>query len=74
MLPLMLSLLLFGNVLVFASLMLSFGLFGGCTPEEQTPGEYDGYTELLGDPKFQGGINIDASVRPHRCRSRSRRC
>ena len=31
MLPLMLSLLLFANVLVFASLMLFFGLFGGCT-------------------------------------------
>ena len=30
MLPLMLSLLLFANVLVFASLMLFFGLFGGC--------------------------------------------
>lgn len=30
MLPLMLSLLLFSNVLVFASLMLFFGLIGGC--------------------------------------------
>jgi hypothetical protein len=30
MLPLMLGLLLFANVLVFASLMLFFGLFGGC--------------------------------------------
>lgn len=28
--PLMLSLLLFANVLVFASLMLFFGLIGGC--------------------------------------------
>lgn len=30
MLPLMLSLLLFANVLAFASLMLFFGLIGGC--------------------------------------------
>lgn len=30
MLPLMLCLLLFANVLVFASLMLFFGLIGGC--------------------------------------------
>lgn len=30
MLPLMLGLLLFANVLVFSSLMLFFGLFGGC--------------------------------------------
>ena len=50
------------RVLVFLlSIVFVFGLFGGCTPEEQTPGEYDGYTELLGDPKFQGGINIDAT-------------
>ena len=50
------------RVLVFLlSIVFVFGLFGGCTPEEQTPGEYDGYTELLGYPKFQGGINIDAT-------------
>ena len=30
MLPLMLGLLLFANVLVLTSLMLFFGLFGGC--------------------------------------------
>lgn len=30
MLPLMLGLLLFANVLVFASLMLFFGLFSSC--------------------------------------------
>lgn len=30
MLPLMLGLLLFANVLVFALLMLFFGLIGGC--------------------------------------------
>ena len=30
MLPLMLGLLLFANVVVFASLMLFFGLIGGC--------------------------------------------
>jgi len=33
MLPLMLGLLLFANVLVFASLMLFFGLIGGCIAE-----------------------------------------
>lgn len=47
--------------IVLLSLIMCFSLLCGCGPSEQEGGEYEGYVELLGDPMFKGGINIDAT-------------